>query len=160
MKRIDKTLAATSPSRLVMAALLLATPVAFAEDAADAPASPAASAEAKAPEIMIVKVPGSTVDVELVPVPGPDGKPLFHLGRTEITWDLYDVFVFGHDQEAGLSTPEADAVTRPSKPYVATDRGFGHNGYPAISISYRCATYFCEWLSAKTGKKFRLPTVE
>ena len=44
MKRIDKTLAATSPSRLVMAALLLATPVAFAEDAADAPASPAASA--------------------------------------------------------------------------------------------------------------------
>ena len=160
MKRIDKTLAATSPSRLVMAALLLATPVAFAEDAADAPASPAASAEAKAPEIMIVKVPGSTVDVELVPVPGPDGKPLFHLGRTEITWDLYDVFVFGHDQEAGLSTPEADAVTRPSKPYVATDRGLGHNGYPAISISYRGATYFCEWLSAKTGKKFRLPTVE
>ena len=110
----------------------------------------------------IVRVPveGATMDVELVPVPGPDGKTAFHLGRTEITWDLYDVFVFGHDQEAGLSTPEADAVTRPSKPYVATDRGFGHNGYPAISISYRGAIYFCEWLSAKTGKTFRLPTLE
>lgn len=122
--------------------------------------APAAQAPSTAPEKpIVVKVPGSTVDIELLPVPGPDGKPLFHLSRTEITWDLYDVFVFGTDQEAGLSTPEADAVTRPSKPYVAADRGFGHNGYPAISISYRGATYFCEWLSVKTGKKFRLPTL-
>lgn len=117
------------------------------------------STEPAAATPVVVKIPGSTVDLELLPVPGPDGKPLFHLSRTEITWDLYDVFVFGSDQEAGLSTPEADAVTRPSKPYVAADRGFGHNGYPAISISYRGATYFCEWLSVKTGKRFRLPTL-
>ena len=106
-----------------------------------------------------VEVAGSTMDIELLPVPGPDGKTAFHLARTEITWDLYDVFVFEHDKEAGLSTAESDAVTRPSPPYVATDRGFGHNGYPAISISYRGAVFFCEWLSAKTGKTFRLPTL-
>lgn len=160
MKRLDSPRTDFRFARLALGLSMLAASASVGADAPEAPATSAPPSEAKPSEPKIVKVPGSTVDVELVPVPGPDGKPLFHLSRTEITWDLYDVFVFGHDQEAGLSTPEADAVTRPSKPYVATDRGFGHNGYPAISISYRGATYFCEWLSAKTGKKFRLPTVE
>ena len=51
-----------------------------------------------------------------------------------------------------------DAESRPSHPYGAPDRGFGHDGYAAISETSRAAMQFCVWLSAKTGKKYRLPT--
>lgn len=51
---------------------------------------------------------------------------------------------------------EADAVTRPTKPYLPPDRGFGHEGYAAICLSHHSATAFCTWLSEKSGKKFRL----
>ena len=51
-------------------------------------------------------------------------------------------------------------MTRPTKPYVATDRGFGHAGFPAISVSFRGAQSCAEWLSAKTGKKYRVPTLK
>jgi formylglycine-generating enzyme required for sulfatase activity len=40
------------------------------------------------------------------------------------------------------------------------DRGFGHGGYPAISMSFKGAGAFCEWLSKKTGHHYRLPTEE
>lgn len=80
----------------------------------------------------------------------------FHLSATEVTWDAFDVFVFRFDEKEGA--PKIDAVTRPTKPYIAADRGFGHNGYPAVSISFRGAQAFCEWLSAKTGRRYRLPT--
>lgn len=105
-----------------------------------------------------VEIAGSLVGIDLLPVPGEDGRTAFMIGRTEIPWDLYDVFIFGLDQEAGASSPQADAVTRPSKPYISMDRGFGHAGYPAISMSHRSAVQFCEWLSAKSGRRFRLPT--
>jgi hypothetical protein len=39
------------------------------------------------------------------------------------------------------------------------DRGFGHAGHPAICVSSETAKAFCVWLSAKTGRRFRLPTV-
>lgn len=77
----------------------------------------------------------------------------------ETPWELYDTLVFKFDQKAGASdSAAADAVTRPTKPYVAADRGFGHNGFPAVSISFNGAKSFCEWLSAKSGKKVRLPS--
>ena len=36
----------------------------------------------------------------------------------------------------------------------------GTENYPANGVSYEDATRYCEWLSEKTGRKFRLPTVE
>lgn len=71
--------------------------------------------------------------------------------------------------EAKPATPKAkpaepaaekkpDAVTRPSKPYLPPDRGFGHDGFAAISMSHHSATQFCKWLSEKTGRTYRLPT--
>ncbi|MFT5285749.1 MAG: sulfatase activating formylglycine-generating enzyme [Planctomycetota bacterium] len=80
----------------------------------------------------------------------------FWLSTTEITWDAYDVLVFGLDlptNERGL-----DSKSRPTQPYIATDRGFGHAGYPAISISHHGAVAFCDWLSEKSHKRYRLPT--
>jgi formylglycine-generating enzyme required for sulfatase activity len=37
---------------------------------------------------------------------------------------------------------------------------FGHHGYPAICMTHRAAVEFCRWLSAKTGRRYRLPTVK
>jgi formylglycine-generating enzyme required for sulfatase activity len=68
---------------------------------------------------------------------------------TEVTWDLYDIYVYELDE------PD---VSRPSKPYIPPDRGFGHDGYPAIGMTYQAAKGFCEWLSLKTGLEIRLPT--
>jgi formylglycine-generating enzyme required for sulfatase activity len=75
--------------------------------------------------------------------------------RTEVPWELYDVFVYRLDQPDG---DDADGVARPSKPYVPPDRGFGHDGYPAMGMTRQAAEKFCAWLSGSTGVAFRLPT--
>jgi formylglycine-generating enzyme required for sulfatase activity len=36
--------------------------------------------------------------------------------------------------------------------------GMGKNNYPAISMTQHAANKYCEWLSAKTGEYYRLPT--
>lgn len=112
------------------------------------------------------EIMGTTVKFDMVPIPagnGLDGKtlPAFWIGRTEVLWDMYDIFVYGLDQPSqteGGPIPTPDGVTRPTKPYLTMDRGFGHAGYPVISVSYKGAEEFCKWLSAKTGRKYRLPT--
>lgn len=110
------------------------------------------------PRIERLAIPGTALSIELVELPlGDDGTTLW-FSRTETTWELLDVFVYNLDEES--STPEADAVTRPSKPYISMDRGFGRHGHPAISVSHRNAVEFCRWLSVKTGRAFRLPTRE
>lgn len=105
-------------------------------------------------------IPGTLVTFEMVPVPGGPGVEPFWIGRTEVTWDSYDVFAFGLDSAAAPAGAGAgaDAVARPSRPYGAPDYGFGHQGYPAISIARPAAEAFCAWLSARTGKRYRLPT--
>jgi formylglycine-generating enzyme required for sulfatase activity len=110
-------------------------------------------------EPFALEIPGAASSLAMVPVPGsPDGaiRP-FWISRTEVTWEAYDAFVYSLDEEAG-APPLADAVSRPSKPYLPPDRGFGHDGFAAISISHQGATDFCAWLSARSGRGFRLAT--
>ena len=152
------------PARALLASLALLALLARAA-AQDAPE------DAPGPAPFVQELPGTTVTIELVPIPGgtlalrdpetlePRGEvevAPFYLARTETTWDAYDVLVYRFDlpQDA----PEVDGVSRPTKPYIAADRGFGHAGYPAVSISARGAEAFCEWLSLRTGRRFRLPT--
>lgn len=121
-------------------------------------------AEQPAPQAYRESVPGTLVTFEMVPVPAGtvtiDGKPTrvapFYIGRTEATWDLYDVFALKLDTPKDRG--QADAVARPSEPYGAPDYGWGHAGYPAISVTRAAAEAFCEWLTTKTGKQYRLPT--
>ena len=110
-------------------------------------------------ETRTVRVPGTTVSIDLVrcPAPGEDGGWLWVL-RTEVPWELYDVFVYGLDRPEGADTDGADAVARPSKPYVPPDRGFGHQGYPAMGMTRHAAEAFCDWLGAAVGVPLRLPT--
>jgi len=51
-----------------------------------------------------------------------------------------------------------DAVSRPTRPYVEMSFGMGINGFPAISMTQHAANKYAEWLSAKTGEFYRLPT--
>jgi len=105
------------------------------------------------------KVAGTAITVEMMKVPACDGTAPFFASRVELSWELFDAFLYHLDQKAGGSTAESDAVTRPTKPYVSVDRGYGHQGWPAISMSSKGAVQFCEWLSKKTGRTYRLPTV-
>ena len=101
-------------------------------------------------------IPGTTVSFEMVPVPGP--RALW-MSRGEVTWDAYDVWVFGLDQGGQIGTGKGDdAVSRPSKPYLLPGESFGHQGRPALAMTYQGAEEFARWLSKKTGKNYRLPT--
>ncbi len=92
----------------------------------------------------------------------------FWMGKTEVTWDEYDLF-FTQDlarkkerkiDPATQSPGEtaADAVTRPTPPYADETFGFAREGNPVISVTHHAAMEYCAWLSAKTGKTYRLPT--
>jgi formylglycine-generating enzyme required for sulfatase activity len=121
----------------------------------------------QAQEVIGDSIPGSLVTFELVRVPGgpvslADGGSVevadFWIGRTEVTWDAYDIYAFQLDGDDSLTARGVDAVARPSRPYGAPDWGFGHQGYAALSMTQHAAIQFAAWLSAKTGHAYRLPT--
>lgn len=109
-------------------------------------------------------IAGTLVTFDMVAVPAGavtiDGKSVevkpFYIGRRETTWDMYDVFALGLD--GPKPSTGADATARPSRPYGAPDYGWGHAGFPVISVTRGAAEAFCTWLSVKTGKRYRLPT--
>lgn len=121
---------------------------------------PAPGAEAKAGERkpFMQEIPAAAFKIEMLPIPASgDGKvkPLW-MSKTEVTWEAFDVFAYRLDE--GENEQGSDAESRPTKPYLPPDRGFGHEGYAAISTTHKSVSKFCEWLSAKSGKKFRLAT--
>ena len=105
------------------------------------------------------KIAGTSVELEMIPIPAGSDTGAFYASSTEQTWDLYDVFIFNLDSSEGFSTPESDAITRPSKPYVMADRGYGHQGYAFLSATPAAVEKFVEWLSEKTGRPYRIPTI-
>lgn len=148
--------------RALLASLLLCSPAGHAQ--APTPAQAAAQPFSQA-------IPGTLVNFEMRPIPGgtletvgADGKAVkaevkpFFIGKTEVTWDEFDIYAFRLDLTQEQQAAGVDAKSRPSKPYGAPDRGFGHSGFAALAMTYYSAQGYCEWLSAKTGKKFRLPT--
>lgn len=133
-------------------------------------------------------IPGSRVSFEMVPIPpgefvmgspdkeagrkpdeGPQHKVKiepFWMGKCEVSWNEFELFMYpteerkireflGYKAEEGSA---ADAVTRPTAPYVEMSFGMGKDGYPAISMTHHAASKYCQWLSAKTGQFYRLPT--
>ncbi len=91
---------------------------------------------------------------------GPAKKVLissFWIGAYEVTYDEYDAFF--KDETITRNTPTADAVTRPSPPYIDLTLGMGkQGGFPANSMSQFGALMYCRWLYGKTGVFYRLPT--
>jgi formylglycine-generating enzyme required for sulfatase activity len=85
-------------------------------------------------------------------------KP-FYLGQREVTWDEFMPWVMCKDVEDPDEHGKLRSKKlRPSTPYTDVTRGFGINGFPALSMSKLSAELYCQWLSAQTGKRYRLPT--
>ena len=121
-------------------------------------------------------IPGSDVPFEMLAIPGgtfkmgnnavKDESPEhevavepFWMASKEVTWNEYRLFMFStlSGEEAGANIG-VDAVSRPTKPYVEMSFGMGIEGYPAISMTHHAASKYAQWLSAKTGHFYRLPT--
>jgi formylglycine-generating enzyme required for sulfatase activity len=133
-------------------------------------------------------IAGTRVSFAMVPIPGgefvmgsPDTEPgrkpdegpqhkvkisPFWMGQCEVTWNEYELFMYPDEERRTRGTIPtdaagdklADAVTHPSKPYVEMSFGMGKDGFPAISMTQHGANKYCQWLSAKTGQFYRLPT--
>jgi len=126
-------------------------------------------------------IPNTVVTYEMVPIPAgefkmgtadsekgrsPDEGPQrtvkvepFWMGKFEVTWDEYRFFMFQNLANETLGADASlDAVSRPTKPYVEMSFGMGINGFPAISMTQHAANKYAQWLSAKTGHFYRLPT--
>jgi formylglycine-generating enzyme required for sulfatase activity len=134
------------------------------------------------------EIPGSDVSIEMVPVPGGTftmGSPAneegrnedegpqhqvkvdsFWMGKYEITWEQYDLFVREEVDDLTATLPAAegdveltaDAVSLPTPPYVDMSFGMGKDGFPAINMTQYAAVQYAKWLTAKTGRFYRLPT--
>jgi formylglycine-generating enzyme required for sulfatase activity len=111
---------------------------------------------ADSPRIVRDSIPGTLITFEMVLVPGGPKVEPFYIGRTEVTWNMYDAYMLRLDKPR--ENAKADAIARPSMPYAVPDYEWGHDGYAAISIARSAAQKFAEWLSAKTGHRYRLPT--
>ena len=61
-------------------------------------------------------IPGTLVRFEMMPVPG--DRP-FWIGKTEVTWDEYDIWAFRLDLTPRERSSGVDATARPSRPYGA-----------------------------------------
>jgi len=132
-------------------------------------------------------IPGTKEKVEMVFIPGGTfimGSPKseqghfgdegpqhqveidpFWMGKFEITWDLYELFVardIDSKRPQQLNGEEVDididGVSGATQPYTEMSFGMGVEGYPAICMTQLAAAKFCEWLSAMTGNFYRLPT--
>ena len=90
----------------------------------------------------------------------------FWMGKFEVTWEQYDVWNESVDQRmrkmfAKGKTPRdeaVDGVSKPTEPYTDMSFGMGREDYPAICMTQHAARTYCQWLSAKTGRYYRLPT--
>jgi formylglycine-generating enzyme required for sulfatase activity len=141
------------------------------------------AAWADAPAPYTVKIPGTDVTVEMVPIPGGTfqmGSPAkekgrkkdegpqhavtvrpFYISRTEIPWEAYSAFLdIGMERLLdGTDKDETvDAITYPTPPYADETFGFGDGKQPAIALTVHAVNEFNHWLSSGAGKKYRLPT--
>ncbi|MCD4728317.1 MAG: formylglycine-generating enzyme family protein [Pirellulales bacterium] len=102
---------------------------------------------------------GPQVEVKIEP---------FWMGKCEVTWNEYELWGLGLDKQRReakqkIAMPNvwdktADALAIPTKPYSDMTFGMGKEGYPAICMAQFSAKMYCKWLSAKTGRYYRLPT--
>lgn len=123
-----------------------------------------------------ITIPETTVSYSMVPIPAgefvmgsstaKDEQPqhkvrldAFWMQTKEVTWDEYRLFMFAKQAgELAQGDTPVHAVSRPTRPYVEMSFGMGINGFPAISMTQHAANKYAEWLSAKTGEFYRLPT--
>lgn len=138
-------------------------------------------------EDFIEYIPNSSVAFKMVAVPGGEflmGSPAdepyrredegpqvkvqvkrFFMAEVETSWNAFLAWFAQTSSEGRKETgsdeainTELDAYTGATPPWGAPDQGWGKGERPAITMSHHAATRYCQWLSAVTGKTYRLPT--
>jgi len=129
------------------------------------------------------KVPGTGLSFEMVAIPegefvmgSPKNEPFhkpdegprhkvkvsrFFMAKIEVSWDEYLEFFKATSSQGRKEAEEnqnVDAISGPTPPWGAPDQGWGKGSRPAITMSWKSASVYCQWLSKVTGKKYRLPT--
>ena len=87
----------------------------------------------------------------------------FYIGKFEVTNAQWRKFRDDPAYEDAKLWPNGRPMPKDQNPYwtQANNHGGGTPGndnYPVIGVNWDGATAYCNWLSAKTGKKYRLPT--
>ena len=92
----------------------------------------------------------------------------FFMGKITVSWDefwTYQIETVSEGRippevmrEYNLNAYTVDAISGPTPPYGSPSQGWGEGLRPAITMSHYSAEIYCQWLSMKTGKKYRLPT--
>lgn len=113
-------------------------------------------AAAQEPKVETVAIPGTDFKFEMLYVPGgklgdSELRP-YWMSRNEVTWEAFAKF-FENRKAA-----KVDGITRPSAPYEPPHGAMGTGNHPAVGMRWHGAITYCEWLSALTGQRFRLPT--
>ena len=92
----------------------------------------------------------------------------FFMAKVEVSWDEYwsyhiETVSEGRIppnvmKERNINAFTVDAISGPTAPFGDPTQGWGAGSRPAITMTHYSAEIYCKWLSAKTGKKYRLPT--
>jgi hypothetical protein len=102
-----------------------------------------------------VSVPDTKVSFDLIRISGAPGLRPFSIGTREVTWADFTEFTRS-------AKKNVDGVTRPSDALILEVVGipgeFLEPRRPVVSARWHTALAYCEWLSARTGRTFRLPT--
>jgi hypothetical protein len=98
-----------------------------------------------------VPIPDTKFEVELVRVAGGKLQP-FWMAKTEVTVDEFLEYYERRERS------KVDGITRPSAPYEPPHGAMGAGRHAAVGMRWHGAMGFCEWLTRRTGQKFRLPT--
>lgn len=136
------------------------------------------------PKNFVQSIPGIDVKFEMVYIPGGEftmGSPETEAGRDahegppvkvrvrpywiakcECTWDEFDQWWKNESllmaDQIPMEKLRADAISRPTNPYVDELYDHGREGFPAICMTHHAAMMYCHWLRAKTKLPYRLPT--
>jgi formylglycine-generating enzyme required for sulfatase activity len=90
----------------------------------------------------------------------------FWMEEHAVTWAEYELWGMKLEKERrGVAKREptahdklVDTVAQPTNPYQEMSFGMGKEGTPAICMTQFAAKVYCRWLSAMTGRYYRLPT--
>ncbi len=182
----NKPVGDDDPAHLTLRMIREPTPAWIPKPVEEIPASRAADPAAM--RRYAEQIPGTGVEFEMTPVPGgrfkmgspkqetdraEDEGPIhevridpFWMEVHEVTWEEYDQWAMRLDKKRRESqrSPASngdlvvDAIAHPSEAYTDMSFGMGKAGRPAVSMTQFAAKVYCKWLSAKTGRYYRLPT--
>ena len=103
-----------------------------------------------------IPIPDAKLSFDVVRISGAPGLEPFSIGAREVTWQEFNAYHY--DRSKGV-----DAVTRPSHAEawfgdLAVPAHFLEARRPMVLARWHAAIGYCEWLSRRTGRYFRLPT--